>query len=105
MVFVHSRGGTAKTAKFLRDTAVEKETNTQFVKPLADAASREILTVEVDHVKDSNLRDLLPFGFAIHHAGMTREDRVLVEDLFNDGGSRQDCILLLCYLQFDDGLL
>ena len=83
LVFVHSRKETAKTAKFLRDMAIEKETITQFVKP--DAAIREILTVEVDHVKDSNLRDLLPFGFAIHHAGMTREDRVLVEDLFNDG--------------------
>ena len=83
LIFVHSRKETAKTAKFLRDMAIEKETITQFVKP--DAAIREILTVEVDHVKDSNLRDLLPFGFAIHHAGMTREDRVLVEDLFNDG--------------------
>lgn len=83
LVFVHSRKETAKTAKFLRDMAIEKETITQFVKP--DAAIREILTVEVDNVKDSNLRDLLPFGFAIHHAGMTREDRVLVEDLFNDG--------------------
>lgn len=76
LVFVHSRKETAKTAKFLKDMAIEKETITQFVKP--DAAIREILTVEVDHVKDSNLRDLLPFGFAIHHAGMTMEDRVLV---------------------------
>uniref|UniRef100_A0A674NY69 Activating signal cointegrator 1 complex subunit 3 n=1 Tax=Takifugu rubripes TaxID=31033 RepID=A0A674NY69_TAKRU len=29
-------------------------------------------------------RDLLPYGFAIHHAGMTRVDRTLVEDLFAD---------------------
>jgi pre-mRNA-splicing helicase BRR2 len=36
-------------------------------------------------VKSSELRDLLPFGFAIHHAGMTRADRTLVEDLFADG--------------------
>uniref|UniRef100_A0A8C8K5Z9 U5 small nuclear ribonucleoprotein 200 kDa helicase n=1 Tax=Oncorhynchus tshawytscha TaxID=74940 RepID=A0A8C8K5Z9_ONCTS len=28
--------------------------------------------------------DLLPYGFAIHHAGMTRVDRTLVEDLFAD---------------------
>ncbi|KAF8498426.1 P-loop containing nucleoside triphosphate hydrolase protein, partial [Gautieria morchelliformis] len=27
----------------------------------------------------------LPFRFAIHHAGMTREDRTLVEDLFMAG--------------------
>ena len=28
---------------------------------------------------------MLPYGFAIHHAGMTRADRTLVEDLFADG--------------------
>ncbi|KAG8936165.1 DEIH-box ATPase [Tulasnella sp. 418] len=82
LVFVHSRKETAKTAKFIRDMAIEKETITQFVKP--DSASREILQTEVEGVKDPNLRDLLPFGFAIHHAGMSREDRTLVEDLFGD---------------------
>ena len=30
------------------------------------------------------LKDLLPYGFAIHHAGMTRVDRTLTEDLFAD---------------------
>lgn len=30
------------------------------------------------------MKDLLPYGFAIHHAGMTRVDRTLVEDLFSD---------------------
>jgi pre-mRNA-splicing helicase BRR2 len=28
------------------------------------------------------LKDLLPYSFAIHHAGMNRVDRTLVEDLF-----------------------
>ena len=36
-------------------------------------------------VKNADLRDLLPHGFAIHHAGMARADRTLVEDLFADG--------------------
>uniref|UniRef100_A0A672SBI8 Activating signal cointegrator 1 complex subunit 3 n=1 Tax=Sinocyclocheilus grahami TaxID=75366 RepID=A0A672SBI8_SINGR len=35
-------------------------------------------------VKNLELKDLLPYGFAIHHAGMTRVDRTLVEDLFAD---------------------
>jgi pre-mRNA-splicing helicase BRR2 len=83
LVFVHSRKETSKTAKFLRDMAVEKETITQFVKP--EGATREILTEESQNCKDPNLRDLLPFGFAIHHAGMSREDRTLVEDLFAEG--------------------
>lgn len=83
LVFVHSRKETAKTAKFVRDMSVEKETITQFVRP--DAATREILQEEANNVKDPNLKDLLPFGFGIHHAGMAREDRALVEELFADG--------------------
>ena len=62
LVFVHSRKETAKTAKFIRDLAIEKETITQFVRP--DSATREILNEEANNVKDGNLRDLLPFGFA-----------------------------------------
>ena len=83
LVFVHSWKETTKTAKLLRDTVVEKETITQFVRP--DQATREILTMEAGNVKDANLCDLLPFGFAIHHAGMLREDHSLVEELFADG--------------------
>ncbi|KAI0765441.1 Sec63-domain-containing protein [Fomes fomentarius] len=83
LVFVHSRKETAKTAKFIRDMAIEKETITQFVKP--EGATREILLEETNNVKDPNLKDLLQFGFGIHHAGMSREDRGLVEELFADG--------------------
>ena len=83
LVFVHSRKETAKTARFLRDMAIEKETISQFVRP--DGAVREILTEEARNVRDPHLRDLLPFGFAIHHAGMAREDRALIEELFADG--------------------
>ncbi|THV03589.1 P-loop containing nucleoside triphosphate hydrolase protein [Dendrothele bispora CBS 962.96] len=83
LIFVHSRKETAQTTKFLRDMAMEKETITQFVR--ADGATCEILQEEAGNVKDPNLPDLLPFGFAIHHAGMSREDRGLVEELFADG--------------------
>ncbi len=82
LLFVHSQKETAKMAKFLRDMAVEKETIVQFVRP--EGTTREILTEESSNVKDSNLRDL-PFGFAIHHASMSREDRTLVKDLFSEG--------------------
>nr|ODN85918.1 pre-mRNA-splicing helicase BRR2 [Cryptococcus depauperatus CBS 7841] len=83
LVFVHSRKETGKTAAFLRDTAMEKETLTQFINP--EGASREILLQEASQVKDSKLKDLLPFGFGIHHAGMSREDRTTVEQLFFEG--------------------
>ncbi|KAI5815505.1 DEAD/DEAH box helicase domain-containing protein [Pyronema omphalodes] len=82
IIFVHSRKETAKTAKFIRDKALEKETIQTILK--SDAGTRELLQHEADQASDANLKDLLPYGFAIHHAGMTRADRTTVEDLFND---------------------
>lgn len=49
------------------------------------SASKELLQDEAESCKDAALKDLLPFGFATHHAGMLRADRTLVEDLFADG--------------------
>ena len=82
LVFVHSRKETVKTAKMLRDRAIERETIGQFLRQ--DSASREILQGEAESVKSKELQDLLPYGFAVHHAGMTRGDRSLVEELFAD---------------------
>jgi pre-mRNA-splicing helicase BRR2 len=83
LVFVHSRKETAKTAKALRDLAIEHETIVKFLRQ--DSASREILQQESDTAKNAELKELLPYGFAVHHAGLTRGDRTLVEDLFADG--------------------
>ncbi|KAF2421033.1 pre-mRNA splicing helicase [Tothia fuscella] len=83
LIFVHSRKETAKTAKHIRDKALEEETIGQILR--SDAASREILRTEADQITNADLKDLLPYGFGIHHAGMTRADRSSVEDLFADG--------------------
>ena len=83
LVFVHSRKETAKTARFLKDEGLRNDTLMKILKD--DSASREILQTEAEVVKNADLRELLPFGFGIHHAGMARADRTLVEDLFADG--------------------
>ncbi|EYU41212.1 hypothetical protein MIMGU_mgv1a000056mg [Erythranthe guttata] len=83
LIFVHSRKETSKTARAIRDTALEKDTLGKFLKE--DSASREILQSHTELVKSNDLKDLLPFGFAIHHAGMVRADRQIVEELFADG--------------------
>jgi pre-mRNA-splicing helicase BRR2 len=36
-------------------------------------------------VKNADLKEILPYGIGIHHAGLTRYDRSLVEDLFYGG--------------------
>lgn len=81
LIFVHSRKETGKTARAIRDMCLEKDTIGTFYK---SQASIEILKNEAEQVKNLELKDLLPYGFAIHHAGMNRVDRTLVEDLFAD---------------------
>uniref|UniRef100_A0A6Q2XZW2 U5 small nuclear ribonucleoprotein 200 kDa helicase n=1 Tax=Esox lucius TaxID=8010 RepID=A0A6Q2XZW2_ESOLU len=78
LVFVHSRKETGKTARAIRDMCLEKDTLGLFLRE--GSASTEVLRTEAEQCKVN----LLPYGFAIHHAGMTRVDRTLVEDLFAD---------------------
>ncbi len=83
LIFVHSRAETGKTAKALRNIALERNELGHFVKE--GGATQEILREELSTVKNADLKDVLQYGFAVHHAGMGREDRELVEDLFADG--------------------
>jgi pre-mRNA-splicing helicase BRR2 len=83
LIFVHSRKETAKTARYIRDKALEMETINQILRH--DAGSREILTEASNQASDKDLKDILPYGFGIHHAGMSRADRTDVEDLFAQG--------------------
>ncbi|KAL3438665.1 Sec63 Brl domain-containing protein [Aspergillus tetrazonus] len=83
LIFVHSRKETAKTAKYLRDKALEMETIGQILK--SDSASRAILAEEAESVNDAALKDILPYGFGIHHAGLSLADRDSVQALFKDG--------------------
>ena len=70
LIFVHSRKETGKTARAIRDKCLEKDTLGQFLRE--GSASTEILRNEADQVKNQELKDLLAYGFAIHHAGMVR---------------------------------
>jgi pre-mRNA-splicing helicase BRR2 len=83
LIFTHSRKDTAKTAAAIRDMCMDKNTLGAFLRE--DSASVEILKTSVEDTKNRDLIDLLPYGFACHHAGMNRKDRTLVEDLFADG--------------------
>ncbi|KAK3335533.1 Sec63 Brl domain-containing protein [Cercophora scortea] len=83
LIFVHSRKETAKTAKYIRDKAMEMETINQILKH--DAGTREVLSEAASAVNNIDLKDILPYGFGIHHAGMSRADRTDVEDLFASG--------------------
>lgn len=83
LIFVHSRKETAKTAKYIRDKALEEDTINQILKH--DAGTREVLSEAANSVNNADLKDILPYGFGIHHAGMSRADRTDVEELFASG--------------------
>ena len=82
LIFVHSRKETAKCAKAIRDLAIQNETIGSF---LPSEAAKTSLLEAVETTRNADLKDLLPFGFAIHHAGMTRADRNVVEEMFAAG--------------------
>ncbi len=83
MVFVHSRRDTLQTAKMLYEKAAD-----EFCIDLFDPQGHPKYEQAVRDMKSSrarDLRELLPKGLGIHHAGMTRTDRNLMERLFGDG--------------------
>lgn len=82
LVFVHSRKETAKCAKAIRDLAIQNETIGKF---LPSDAAKSVLAEAVEATRNAELKDILPYGFAIHHAGMTRADRIAVEEMFAAG--------------------
>lgn len=81
IIFVHSRKDTIKTAKWLRDKAAENELA---VLPTG-AGTSEILKQEAEASANKNVAEILPSGFGIHHAGLSKIDRSVVEDLFAQG--------------------
>ncbi|POS78392.1 activating signal cointegrator 1 complex subunit 3 [Diaporthe helianthi] len=83
MVFVHSRKDTVATAKMLYEKAVDDVCVDLFDPsdhPKYDAAVRDMKSCRA-----KELRDLLPKGLGVHHAGMARSDRNLMERLFSEG--------------------
>ena len=83
MVFVHTRKDTFNTAKMLYEKAVDEGCTDLFdprEHPGYDQAAREMKMS-----KGRELRELLPKGEGIHHAGMQRSDRNLIEKLFAQG--------------------
>ncbi|KAI2618848.1 Sec63-domain-containing protein [Hypoxylon sp. NC1633] len=83
MVFVHSRRDTLLTAKTLYQKATEHSEIDLF-----DPVGHPYYEQAIRDMKSSRareLRDLLPKGLGIHHAGLTRSDRNLMEKLFAEG--------------------
>ncbi|EGV61861.1 Sec63-domain-containing protein [Yamadazyma tenuis ATCC 10573] len=83
IIFVHSRKETFKTANWLKNKLEEEEKLDSFLG--SSLGVKEILKSEADMMLNKNLQEILPSGFGIHHAGLNKDERTVVEDLFAQG--------------------
>ncbi|XP_041762573.1 activating signal cointegrator 1 complex subunit 3 [Anopheles merus] len=83
MVFVHARNATVRTATLIKDLAQQRG-HINLLVPESSPDYGSALKV-VSKSRNKQLVDLFQNGLAMHHAGMLRQDRNLVEKYFADG--------------------
>ena len=83
MVFVHSRKDTSGTARTFIQMAQDQQCQGLF--DCSEVRGFSTALKELQNTKGRELRELVPRGFGIHHAGMPRSDRNRVEQLFSQG--------------------
>ncbi|KAF9451641.1 Sec63-domain-containing protein [Macrolepiota fuliginosa MF-IS2] len=80
MVFVHARKETVKAAIDLKETSVAEGTIDNF--SCQEHPQWELFRREISQSRNKEMKLLFDYGFGIHHAGMLRSDRNLMEKLF-----------------------
>lgn len=83
MVFVHARNATVRTATILRETAQQKQQLSLFA--ANDSTQFGLAQRSIARSRNKQLNELFQCGLAMHHAGMLRSDRNMVEKYFADG--------------------
>eukprot|EP00761_Pharyngomonas_kirbyi_P009639 gb/GECH01009656.1/.p1 GENE.gb/GECH01009656.1/~~gb/GECH01009656.1/.p1 ORF type:complete len:2079 (+),score=534.85 gb/GECH01009656.1/:1-6237(+) len=87
MIFVHSRKDTFKTAETLLELAREESKTEYFKPPQLSSWTRR----KFESSRNNELKTLINNSCGMHHAGMLRSDRRLVEELFAKGKLRLLC--------------
>eukprot|EP00002_Diphylleia_rotans_P001075 TRINITY_DN10590_c0_g1_i1.p1 TRINITY_DN10590_c0_g1~~TRINITY_DN10590_c0_g1_i1.p1 ORF type:complete len:1715 (+),score=334.69 TRINITY_DN10590_c0_g1_i1:82-5226(+) len=83
MIFVHSRKDTGNVARVMRELSQKNGTT-----DLLDCSANprfHFAQKEMGKSRNKELRELFESGLAIHHAGMLRSDRNIVERFFSEG--------------------
>ncbi|EIW72173.1 hypothetical protein TREMEDRAFT_70643 [Tremella mesenterica DSM 1558] len=89
MVFVHARKETVKAAESLREMSKEEAMVSFF--ECIDHPKFEFYRREIATSRNKEMKDLFNAGFGIHHAGMLRSDRNMMERMFEDGAIKVLC--------------
>ncbi|TDL29712.1 Sec63-domain-containing protein [Rickenella mellea] len=80
MVFVHARKETVKAAMALKDSALTDGSIDEF--SCQDHPTWSLFRRDIATSRNKEMKQLFDHGFGIHHAGMLRSDRNLMERLF-----------------------
>ncbi|KIM68646.1 hypothetical protein SCLCIDRAFT_1208842 [Scleroderma citrinum Foug A] len=80
MVFVHARKETVNAAFALKDAATAEGTLLDY--SCEDHPQWRIYRRDIGESRNKEMKQLFDYGFGIHHAGMLRSDRNLIETLF-----------------------
>lgn len=80
MVFVHARKETVKTALALKEAAMTEGSLDEF--SCEDHPTYSFFKRDISQSRNKEMQELFDSGFGIHHAGMLREDRNMMERMF-----------------------
>lgn len=80
MVFVHARKETVKTAMGLREASLLEGNSDDFI--CEDHPQMPLFRRNVGESRNKEMKMLFDSGFGIHHAGMLRSDRNMMERMF-----------------------
>ncbi|EJU06494.1 Sec63-domain-containing protein [Dacryopinax primogenitus] len=80
MVFVHARKETVKSAEAIREAALLEGNLDDF--DISDHPQYDSFRREIGTSRNKEMKQLFDRGFGIHHAGMLRSDRNMMEKMF-----------------------
>uniref|UniRef100_A0A6Q2ZC08 Activating signal cointegrator 1 complex subunit 3 n=1 Tax=Esox lucius TaxID=8010 RepID=A0A6Q2ZC08_ESOLU len=83
MVFVHARNATVRTAMGLIEMAKNRGESSIFQPDHGPDYGQ--CEKSVQRSRNKQMKEMFPDGFGIHHAGMLRSDRSLMESMFSRG--------------------
>ncbi|KAI6035267.1 Sec63-domain-containing protein [Pisolithus orientalis] len=89
MVFVHARKETVNTAFALKDAAAAEGSLLDY--SCEDNPQWNFYRKSIGESRNKEMKQLFYYGFGIHHAGMLRSDRNLIERLFKERAIKVLC--------------
>ncbi|KAF9247180.1 Sec63-domain-containing protein [Melanogaster broomeanus] len=89
MVFVHARKETVKAARTLKDDATAEGTLEDY--SCQDHPQWNFFRRSIGESRNKEMKELFDHGFGIHHAGMLRSDRNMMERMFHERAIKVLC--------------